>query len=139
MEEDACRSCSANVRCAGVGLKSYLSSGKSSAMAISLRPISFHCESTTCEGLGEGVAAGLLAARANTNEVPRDTARASTALAIIFFISSLLGARQAGVSTPLCGRAHTCTHAFDASVNQTAFLWKRFRGFCEADITHEWC
>jgi hypothetical protein len=27
---------------------------------------------------------------------------------------------------------------FDASLNQTAFLWKRFRGFSGADITQEW-
>jgi hypothetical protein len=54
-------------------------------MAISLRPISFHCESTTWEGLGAGLGA-LLVVRAETNEVPAATARASTAPTIAFFI-----------------------------------------------------
>src|SRR4029077_5119473 len=52
-----CRSCSAKLRWAGVGLKSYLSSGKSSAMAMSLRPMSFHCSSTACDGLAAGLTA----------------------------------------------------------------------------------
>src|SRR3984957_19821643 len=47
MEPAACSNCSAKLRCAGVGLKSYLSSGKSSAIAVSLRPISFQESSTT--------------------------------------------------------------------------------------------
>src|SRR6202522_870076 len=57
MEPAACSNCSAKLRCAGVGLKSYLSSGKSSAIAISLRPISFHCSSTACDALGAGFGA----------------------------------------------------------------------------------
>src|SRR5271154_2774077 len=47
----------AKVPIAGVGLKSYLSSGKSSAIAISLRPMSFHCSSTACDALGAGFGA----------------------------------------------------------------------------------
>src|SRR5580700_7584934 len=47
----------AKVPTAGVGLKSYLSSGKSSAIAISLRPMSFHCSSTACDVLGAGFGA----------------------------------------------------------------------------------
>src|SRR5579864_7887993 len=35
----------------GSGLEVYLSSGKSSAMAMSLRPISFHCFSRAADGL----------------------------------------------------------------------------------------
>src|ERR1700720_2591247 len=41
----------ANVPVEGAALKSYLSSGKSSAMAMSLRPISFHCFSRATDGL----------------------------------------------------------------------------------------
>src|SRR4029077_20636389 len=63
-------------------------SGKSSAMAISLRPISFHWESTTCDELGVGSGA-VLVVRANKSKVPNDTARA-TAPVITFFIFSLL-------------------------------------------------
>src|SRR5208283_2201218 len=50
-------SLSAKLRTAGVGLKSYLSSGKSSAIAISLRPMSFHCASTASDALGAGFGA----------------------------------------------------------------------------------
>ena len=41
----------------GVGLKSYLSSGKSSAMAMSLRPTSFHESSTTFSSGSAGLTA----------------------------------------------------------------------------------
>src|ERR1700730_1930439 len=85
MEAVTCSICSAKVRCAGVGLKSYLSSGKSSAMASSFRPISFHCDSTTCEGLGAGRGAPL-AVRASKSEAPNDKAKASIAPSITFFI-----------------------------------------------------
>src|SRR5579863_7516746 len=51
------RSCSAKLRWAGVGLKSYLSSGKSSAMAMSLRPISFQESRTTLAGGSAGLGA----------------------------------------------------------------------------------
>src|ERR1700674_4390801 len=55
----ACSSCSAKLRTSGVGLKSYLLSGKSSAMAINFRPISFHCAKTICELLGTAFEASL--------------------------------------------------------------------------------
>src|ERR1700733_232723 len=57
MEPAACSSCSAKLRCAGVGLKSYLSSGKSSAMAMSLRPTSFQESSTTFASGSAGLTA----------------------------------------------------------------------------------
>src|SRR5579871_6493361 len=57
MEPAACSNCSAKLRCAGVGLKSYLSSGKSSAIAVSLRPISFQESSTTFTSGSAGLSA----------------------------------------------------------------------------------
>src|SRR6478609_11913792 len=45
------------LRCAGVGLKSYLSSGKSSAIAVSLRPMSFQESSTTFNSGSAGLTA----------------------------------------------------------------------------------
>src|ERR1700732_3304256 len=120
MEAEACSICSAKVRCAGVGLKSYLSSGKSSAMATSLRPISFHCERTTCEGLGAGCGASL-AVRANRNEAPKAVAKTSVAPQTTFFIVSLLDG-QARVRTPIQ------TGPLDVSLVQTAFFRKCFRG-----------
>src|SRR5580698_4735802 len=57
MEPAACSNCSAKLRCAGVGLKSYLSSGKSSAMAMSLRPTSFQESSTTFNSGSAGLTA----------------------------------------------------------------------------------
>ena len=57
-------------------------------MAISLRPISFHWESTTCDELGAGRGA-VFAVRATKSKVPNETARA-TAPVITFFIFSLL-------------------------------------------------
>src|SRR5580700_10836164 len=47
----------AKVPTVGAGLKSYLSSGKSSAMAMSLRPISFHCSRTAPAALDAGFGA----------------------------------------------------------------------------------
>src|SRR3984885_2384413 len=57
MEPAACSNCSAKLRCAGVGLKSYLSSGKSSASAVSLRPIPFQESSTTFDSGSAGLTA----------------------------------------------------------------------------------
>src|SRR5437870_6296620 len=57
LEPATCSNCSAKVRWAGVGLKSYLSSGKSSAMAISLRPTSFQESSTTFSSGSAGLTA----------------------------------------------------------------------------------
>src|SRR6267154_2059276 len=87
MEAETCSSCSAKVRCAGAGLKSYLSSGKSSAMAISLRPISFHCDTTACDALGAALGSSLFAFANNSEAYP--TASRSAAPHIAFFIFSL--------------------------------------------------
>src|ERR1700722_5930796 len=51
----------AKVPAVGAALKSNLSSGKSSAISISLRPMSFHCSSTASEGLGTGLGASFFA------------------------------------------------------------------------------
>jgi len=95
--------------------------GKSSAMAISFRPISFHCERTTCDALGGGCGAALEAC-ANISKVPSDTANASTGPAITFFIFSLLelfaSARTSAQTTP-----------FDESLAQTAFASETFPRF----------
>src|SRR5579872_1751896 len=82
----ACSNCSAKLRSAGVGLKSYLSSGKSSAIAVSLRPMSFHESSTTFDSGSAGltVASFFIASwawRGNANAM-RTIARNG-----IFFIS----------------------------------------------------
>src|SRR6267143_780267 len=132
MEAETCSICSANVRCAGVGLKSYLSSGKSSAMAISLRPISFHCESTTCEGLGASRGASL-AVRANRNEAPKAIAKTSVAPKTTFFIVSLLDVRCVTSSADNSHRqaqvrTRVQTGPLDVSLVQTAFFRKRFLG-----------
>src|ERR1700685_2877412 len=58
----ACSNCTAKLRSAGVGLKSYLSSGKSSAIAVSLRPISFQESSTTFTSGSAGLAASFFIA-----------------------------------------------------------------------------
>jgi hypothetical protein len=53
-----------------------------------LRPISFHCESTTCEGLGAGRGVALVVRMTDTeapNAIPRASTPGST-----FFIFSLL-------------------------------------------------
>src|SRR6266851_1810043 len=84
-------SCSANVRCAGVGLKSYLSSGKSSAMAISFREMPFHCPRTSCDGpfLGAPFLA-ISCARLGTtaNPIARDRPKIHCPFFIIFSLHS---------------------------------------------------
>src|ERR1700730_1840505 len=87
MEAETCSSCSAKVRCAGAGLKSNLSSGKSSAMAISLRPISFHCDTTACDALGAALGPSFFAFAKNSEAYP--TASTSAAPYVAFFIFSL--------------------------------------------------
>src|SRR5712671_2369253 len=91
MEAETCRSCSAKVRCAGTGLKSYLSSGKSSAMAISLRPISFHCETTACDALGAALGSSLFAFAKNSKAYPAASRTAAPHIAFfIFFLPHAL-------------------------------------------------
>src|SRR6266404_2797392 len=54
MEAETCMRFAANVRESGFGLYSYLSSGKSYAIAISLRPTSFHCSIIAADGTKAG-------------------------------------------------------------------------------------
>src|SRR5215475_14434040 len=61
MEPEACSKFATNVRESGFGLYSYLSSGKSSAIATSLRPTSFHCSKTAAEGLAAGFGGSFFA------------------------------------------------------------------------------
>src|SRR5579871_1525670 len=87
MEPAACSNCSAKLRSAGVGLKSYLSSGKSSAIAVSLRPMSFQESRTTFNSGSAGLTVASFfieswAWTANAN------ARRTIARNGIFFISS---------------------------------------------------
>src|SRR5271168_1989253 len=87
-------SCSAKVRWAGVALKSYLSSGKSSAMAVSLRPMSFQESRTTLLGGSGGLTASFFMAfwaRAGRVRVAakRAAARRNGRFVIGFFSKSL--------------------------------------------------
>src|SRR5450755_3772465 len=59
---EAWSSCSAKLRWAGVGLKSYLSSGKSSAMAMTFRATSFQVSSRTFDGPSAGLTAAFFMA-----------------------------------------------------------------------------
>src|SRR5215470_3718733 len=90
------------IRCAklptaGAGLKSYLSSGKSSAMAFSLRPISFHCSSTACDALGAGFGAfGAGCAPADVINIPTHN---DTPSKTVLFIDSPPYQRENSTST----------------------------------------
>src|SRR5437763_15293273 len=91
-----CNSCSAKVRCAGVGLKSYLSSGKSSAITITLRPISFHDCKTASDFLsgvfdGEDVAA-VCASTTDTTRQNVSTADRPALVGNALFIGTTLNA-----------------------------------------------
>src|SRR6267378_4673541 len=85
-----CRSCSRELRCSGFGLNSYLSSGKSSAMAVSLRPISFHVSRTACVGLTGGLGAALFFSCDPTGSTANPVAKTRPAITLHFFISSPL-------------------------------------------------
>src|SRR5258708_7584134 len=81
----------ANVLESGCGLYSYLSSGKSSAMAISFRPTSFHCSRMACDGLGAGFGGSFFAAScASTGITASPMANAKLANLIHFIMVSLL-------------------------------------------------
>src|SRR6202044_1989685 len=103
----ACSSCSAKLRWAGVGLKSYLSSGKSSDMAMSLRPMSFQESRTTLEGLSAGfVATSFLASWAWTGIAAIAMANKAAASSGVFviFVSPRLGERNLSGKIVLCKR-----------------------------------
>jgi hypothetical protein len=78
-----------------------------------LRPISFHWESTTWEGLGAGGAA-TLAVRASRNEPPTNAANANPALAISLFIllSLILAAPHLDASRAPITRLPPSTHRY---------------------------
>src|SRR5208282_5822587 len=96
MEAAACRRLAPKVRDSGAGLYAYLSSGKSSAMAMSLRPMSFHCSSTACEGLsaGFGSAFFMFMSWARIGRTTRHAANktaATTGIFLIFLSFSFFG------------------------------------------------
>src|SRR3984885_13567419 len=104
MEPAACSNCSAKLRCAGVGLKSYLSSGKSSAIAVSLRPISFQESSTTFNSGSAGLMAASFfipswACAGNAN-ASRTIARNG----ILFISSSTIEFRESKLQLLICLR-----------------------------------
>src|SRR6266849_8364966 len=91
MDAETCMSPAANVRESACGLYSYLSSGKSSAIAISFLPTSFHCSSTACDGLGAGFGASFFAAScASTGIAVRPAHNTIAPITFINFIFSLL-------------------------------------------------
>src|SRR5262249_13301023 len=93
----ACNSCSAKLRCSGLGLKSYLSSGKSSAMAISFRPISFQ-ESSTTFSSGSAALGGpsFFAPSCECAGIANVAANKARARNISFFIGFLHGVNGGG-------------------------------------------
>src|ERR1700732_634436 len=91
MDAETCMSPAANVRESGCGLYSYLSSGKSSAMAISFFPMSFHCSSTACDGLGAGFGGSFFAASCASTGIAANPAHNTNApISFINLIFSLL-------------------------------------------------
>src|SRR5262249_38268995 len=74
-----CSSCSEKLRTVGMGLKPYLSSGKSSAMAISFRPTSFHWLSSSAELAGASFFEDLAACRTDTS--PKTSAKPMSRIA----------------------------------------------------------
>src|SRR5882724_77754 len=80
-----------NVRESGFGLKSYLSSGRSTAIAISFRPMSFHPSSTAADGprAGFGGSFALVSVCAKAGTVARQAVRQSPARNFHRFISLL--------------------------------------------------
>src|SRR5712692_8279328 len=91
MDAETCTSPAANVLESACGLYSYLSSGKSSAIAISFLPMSFHCSSTACDGLGAGFGGSFFAAScASTGITASPMANAKLTSLIHFVMVSLL-------------------------------------------------
>src|SRR5271154_1562313 len=90
MDADAWIMFAANDRESGCGLYSYLSSGKSSAMAISFLPMSFQASRTACDGLGAGLGGAFLASWAAAGIAASTTAISRAPHLLRFFIGSLL-------------------------------------------------
>src|SRR4029077_6631381 len=91
MDAETCNSPVANVLESACGLYSYLSSGKSSAIAISFLPMSFHCSSTACDGLGAGFGGSFFAASCASTGIAANPAHNTNApISFINLIFSLL-------------------------------------------------
>src|SRR6266700_1459051 len=91
MDAEACKRLPTNVREAGFGVESYLSSGRSSAIAISFRPMSFHPSRTAADGprAGFGGSFALVSVCAKPGTVARQAVRQSPARNFNRFISLL--------------------------------------------------
>src|SRR5271165_5776426 len=63
MDAETWSNCPTKLRDSGLGLYSYLSSGRSSAMAMIFRPISFHCDSTICDSVAMAFGASFFLLR----------------------------------------------------------------------------
>src|SRR6266403_2897422 len=114
MEAETCMRFAANVRESGFGLYSYLSSGMSSAIAISLRPTSFHCSMIAADGprAGFGGSFGLLASVcATTGIAARNATAHNLPINFIRFISLSFDAPVCAVhtSSPAAGLLHAST------------------------------
>src|SRR5260370_13182754 len=109
----------ANVLESGCGLYSYFSSGKSSAMMISFRPMSFHCSSTACEGLGAGFGGSFFAAScASTGSAANPAAKTTPPTHFSFFMFSFL--RYVPTRS---GRSLLQTHHSAGRFPQPAMAW----------------
>src|ERR1700729_3330290 len=100
MDAEACTRFAINVRDSACGLYENLFSGKSCAMAINFRPMSFHASSTPSDWLGAGPGAcfGAPCARRGANAKP--TANHTNANLEKRFISFLLWALRQRASYP---------------------------------------
>src|SRR5580693_4772171 len=90
MDAEACTRFATKVRDSACGLYENLSSGKSLAMAISFRPMSFHDSSTAPDGLGAGPSAFFGASWARRGANAKHTAIHTKANLEKRFIASLL-------------------------------------------------
>src|SRR6266446_2662793 len=99
MDAATCSTCATNVRESGLGLYSYLSSGKSSAIAINFLLISSQPFSTACEGLATGFGGSVFLGASWASAGSAAHPAASTAAAIkhsLFMISLLSFVRRSG-------------------------------------------
>src|ERR1700733_10062837 len=101
MDAEACTRFAINVRDSACGLYENLSSGKSCAMAINFRPMSFHASSTPSDWLGAGPGAFFGASCAPRGANAKATANHTNANLEKHFISFLLRAFRRRASYPL--------------------------------------
>src|ERR1700756_3630763 len=90
MDAEACTMFATNVRDSACGLNKNFPSGKSCAIAISFRPMSFHCSSTASDGLGAGPGAFFAASWARNGWVAKHAHSKATPTNTVRFIASLL-------------------------------------------------